>query len=98
MKKKLSPFGFHVKHNINIYVFQTRPARLMNSRAIMVTAFKRNGYVTTKMTVEMVAMNKSARKISVTPKMTLLVEMDTALLKDGGVTVIWTVPMLRMKW
>ena len=70
----------------------------MNLLATTVIASKRNGYVTTKMTVEMAVTNENVQKTNVTSKMTLLVEMDTALLKDGGVTVIWTVPMLRMKW
>ena len=50
----------------------------MNLLATTVIASKRNGYVTTRMTVEMAVTNENVQKTNVTSKMTLLVEMDTA--------------------
>ena len=54
----------------------------------MGTVFRKNGFVTWKMIVEMAVTNASAQTTNVTRKMISLVEMDTVLLNGGGVMEI----------
>ena len=81
----------------SFYHPQTRPALRRNLRAIMVTAFRKNGFVTWKMTVEMAVMNESVRTTNVMSTKISLVETATASPSGGDAMGIWTVPTPPMK-
>ena len=81
----------------SFYHPQTRPALRRNLRAIMVTAFRKNGFVTWRTIVGMAVMNESVRTTNVMWITISPVETATASPSGGDAMGIWTVPTPPMK-